>query len=153
MRKLKQAYKHDPENGKFGDCFRTCIAMILDLGRDEVPNFAEKHWNDSGNFNKAASEWLAARGLVLCFSYINGGHPLERAIAAGDALAGNSCGFIFSGMSRNGTNHATVAMGGEIWADPAIDDSGIVGPMDNGYYQIEFIAPMPVKDGGHATQT
>lgn len=36
---MKQKYRHDPENGVFGDCYRTCLAYILGFDRDSVPHY------------------------------------------------------------------------------------------------------------------
>lgn len=49
-----------------GDCWRACIASILEMKSDDVPNFvalAEKGWGkDSHGLAKA---WLRERGLVM----------------------------------------------------------------------------------------
>jgi len=39
MKLQKQAFRHDPSNGMYGDCHRTAIASILGVERDTVPNF------------------------------------------------------------------------------------------------------------------
>lgn len=31
--------KHDPENGKYGDCLRACVASLLELPSENVPHF------------------------------------------------------------------------------------------------------------------
>ena len=49
MRPQQQKFKHDPANGSYGDCFRTALACILDLDRDEVPHFNEGLQFDDGN--------------------------------------------------------------------------------------------------------
>lgn len=47
-------------NGESGDCFRTCVAMILDMDRDDVPNFME--YGADRWFTKLAW-WLRPMGL------------------------------------------------------------------------------------------
>lgn len=43
-----------------GDCWRCCIASVLELDRDEVPNFAE-----SGAYaHDAMQKWVSKRGLA-----------------------------------------------------------------------------------------
>jgi len=37
MIKRKQIYFHNPEKGSHGDCYRTCIACILEIEPVEVP--------------------------------------------------------------------------------------------------------------------
>lgn len=48
--------------------------------------------------------------------------------------------YMLSGLSANGANHIVICRNDEIMHDPAIDDSGIVGPMDNGYYYVSFLS-------------
>jgi hypothetical protein len=43
-----------------GDCFRACVASILELPLEEVPNFTE--WSD---MYKAAEEWFSTKGFKL----------------------------------------------------------------------------------------
>jgi hypothetical protein len=48
-----------------GDCWRACIASILELPIEEVPNFRE---TEKTNF-RAIEEWFQARGLALLNLY------------------------------------------------------------------------------------
>ncbi len=41
MRPQKQKYFHDPENGTWGDCDRTCVASLLCRDIEDVPHFFE----------------------------------------------------------------------------------------------------------------
>lgn len=36
IKKQKQAFKHDPANGIYGDCYRTGIACILGIDREDM---------------------------------------------------------------------------------------------------------------------
>lgn len=137
MRRQKQLFRHDSDNGIWGDCYRTAIACILDLDREEVPHFYD---NDAdGEQGRAATqEWMQARGLYL----------IEFAVVANDDLGAALHGissmnpglpFLLSGVSANGCNHVVVCLDGEIVHDPAIDNSGIVGPQDDGCYWLMFI--------------
>lgn len=56
MREVQQTIFEPP----LGDCFRACIASILDLEIDDVPNFNE-HGDD---WWCAFGKWLASRGMV-----------------------------------------------------------------------------------------
>lgn len=60
----------DPQRG---DCFRTCLACVLDLASPtEVPNFTEA---DEGHIVDARiSEWLASRGYGQILIHHDGGH-------------------------------------------------------------------------------
>src|SRR3546814_14399554 len=62
-----QLIKHDPENGAYGDCQRTCIAVILDLHPSEVPHFCDNPLADRDSpdwWHKRQTRWLAERGLA-----------------------------------------------------------------------------------------
>ena len=41
MKPIPQTILHDPADGRFGDCLRACIASILEMDSESIPNFAE----------------------------------------------------------------------------------------------------------------
>lgn len=50
---------------KIGDCFKCCIASLLELGYDEVPNFVESdHWFSD------AEAFLKERGYELSYHWL-----------------------------------------------------------------------------------
>lgn len=113
-----------------GDCWRACIASILDLPAREVPNFAHLHakWED---MVAAARQWLAPRGLAIFETYCSAGWETEKLLhwfSAGNPGAP----FILCGQSARdpNENHAVVALGGAIVHDPS--GSGIAGPCTGG---------------------
>lgn len=58
MRPQYQVILTPPE----GDCFRTCLACIMDLDRDDVPNYHfDLVMDEIGNYN----EWLRDANLYL----------------------------------------------------------------------------------------
>lgn len=57
---------HKPEQGKWGDCFRTTIAAILDIEEvSSVPHFFDNGIDGEAGL-RACDEWLSTRGLRLC---------------------------------------------------------------------------------------
>lgn len=57
----------DPE-GRKGDCFRACLASILELKSEEVPHFFELY---GYGFSKQVKEWLKERyGISLVRVFI-----------------------------------------------------------------------------------
>lgn len=38
MKPVRQLYRHDPANGVYGDCWRACIASVLELPIEDVPH-------------------------------------------------------------------------------------------------------------------
>lgn len=135
----KQLFKHDPANGSFGDCYRTAIACVLNKLPEEVPNFGV-HWDDGDTFHDSAVQYLKSINLGLSAFGFND-TELEQLLAE-LAISCKNLYILFSGVSRNGTNHTVVVYNGEIIWDPAIDNSGIVGPTLEGYYMAEFLVPL-----------
>lgn len=68
---------HNPAEGRYGDCYRTCIAILLGLDAVEVPHFVEysildakSTREDTNTTAKLAREWLAQRGqTLLCVNF------------------------------------------------------------------------------------
>lgn len=138
MKPLKQKYRHNPEKGEFGDCHRTCLAMLLEVERDSVPNFAEQAADNWSLWQELVNEFLAEHRMGMF------------RIAFADSLesvlhymrqVNPGIFYTLSGSSRNGTGHVVVAINDRIVADPALDDSGIVGPMSDGYFWVEVLVP------------
>jgi len=97
---------------KTGDCFRCCVASILDLSWRDVPNFME-HPGDA--WWTAVQEWLAARNLrcevALADDYVPPGY------------------WIASGKSPRGDYHHAVVMHGcTVAHDPHPSRAGLDGP-------------------------
>lgn len=127
----KQLCRHDPENGIYGDCHRTCIASILALPIEDIPHYHE-------NQHKQLTEWLNDRGLTFIQIVFQGINSLEDVLLT-MKLTNPGIHYILGGMARNNVNHSVVCCDNKIVCDPAIDNSGITGPMDDGHYWIQFI--------------
>lgn len=136
-----QVFRHDPENGVYGDCYRTSVANLLGLDPMTVPHFAEEAFKTGGNSDTVAlRQWLGDRGMGIVLLPMN--CELDYLLAQHGETAPRMP-WLLSGMSRNGTNHTVLCCGGEIFHDPAIDKSGIVGPCDDGYFWVEYIIVLP----------
>lgn len=59
MKPIFQTKFPTEENPKQGDCFRACIASILELRLEEVPDFCASQGDWETNFH----QWLAEKGL------------------------------------------------------------------------------------------
>lgn len=143
LKNLRQANRHNPDAGVFGDCERTAYAVLLGLSRDEVP-----HWldgvrpDDTEGRNLASAErsaWLADRGLTTFQLAWNCG--LDDVLTTMANVNGKDFCYLLSGQSRNGCNHVVVCRGDKIEVDTSIDQSGIVGPCDDGYFWVEVFVP------------
>lgn len=138
MKYYYQRFKHDPANGSYGDCHRTCIACLLDLEPEEVPNFGE-HYGDIPAFFKAEKEYLESQGLASINIAYQG--ELENVLTAIGTNDPNVY-YILGGAGARGFNHSVVACGGEIIHDPYENGGGLVGPCTDGYYWVQFFTPM-----------
>ena len=58
----------------------------------------------------------------------------------------SSCGtyYILGGQSKTGVNHTVVCHSDKIVLDPSLNDSGIIGPCDDGYYWMTFFGSSTV---------
>lgn len=125
--------KHDPANGTWGDCYRACLASILDLPSEQVPHFiqdreGQPEWRDDER------AWLAARGLQAIVMVLK--LPLPTILEWLGAM-NPEVHCIVMGMGSNGIPHAVVACGGSIVHDPG--HVGITGPLEGGQHALTFV--------------
>lgn len=132
----KQKYRHNLDEGTIGDCHRTAIACLMNRNRDDVPHFAKDTWGKPVEFNKAVDDWLMSQGLVATHSI----YECTLEVLLGHLEQLNPTAFyLLGGMSANGTEHTVIGHGGKIIWDPAIDNSGIVGPCASGVYWVTYL--------------
>jgi hypothetical protein len=137
MTPRKQLYRHNPPE-TYGDGARTCIACLLDVAPEEVPNFSELHWEDKPGWDKAESEYLGSKGYARAqFGYSCG---LEEMLAYMKSV-NPGVYYILLGTSRNGTPHDVICLDDKIVWDPSQDDSGIVGPVEGSYF-VTILVPL-----------
>lgn len=151
MKPQKQLLRHKPP-ATYGDCFRTAIAIVLDMNAADIPHFMDG--GVSGEEGAAAAEaFLNARGLTAINIVCDGARPLQAVL---DSIAGTNLRqlpvFLVTGTSRNGCAHVVVACNGDIVCDPSLDDSGIVGPCDDGFYWLTFFGALQATNGGAKQQ-
>ena len=139
---LKQRFRHDPDNGVWGDCHRAAIASVLELALDDVPHFADGGVSAEA-FNAAVDDFLAQHGLRSISSPFSG--DLRDVLHTIGTLNGGDLVYLLGGTSRTGVNHTVVCVGSEIAHDPSLSDSGIVGPCDDGYYWVSYFAPLSLS--------
>lgn len=134
MKFHKQLNFHKPDEGVYGDCQRTVLACLLDKDSpEEVPNFAEKYFNDLDGWRRSISDYLATQGYCLVEYAFN--CDLETLL---NIHKDEYCDlyYLVSGTSKNGCDHVVIAKGNQIIWDPAKDDSGIVGPGSDGLHWV-----------------
>ena len=109
--------------GREGNCFAACVATILRLPLEDVPNFcAHEDW--FARFDA----WLRERGLW----------PLKFDASAEliDNVARDALGIV-SGEAERGLMHATVWRGGAMVHDPHPSRAGLLEVVD-----VIYIVPL-----------
>lgn len=95
-----------------GNCYTTCIAMILGKNIDEVPKFEELP--DDGSWFVNSWNYLNENGYLMDIKHVRDGEsfPMEYSIA--------------SGPSPRGTwSHSVVYFDGKLYHDPYPNGNGI----------------------------
>ncbi|MDB5541901.1 MAG: Bcep22 3 [Devosia sp.] len=134
--------QHDPANGRWGDCYRACLASILELQTAQVPHFIQDRatkpeWRDDER------AWLSARGLQPIIMVLK--LPLPTIL---ECLGPMNPGvhYIVGGMGANGMPHAVVACGASIVHDPG--NVGIAGPVEGGQHVLTFVGALSAPHVG-----
>lgn len=65
---LQTIMGYNPEQGIYGDCYRTCIAVLLNMDAVDVPHFvrdSELAGKDGWHTHAKTVEWLRERGMTM----------------------------------------------------------------------------------------
>lgn len=136
--KHTQLFRHDPENGVYGDCWRATVASLLRLPIEEVPHVCDGP--DDGKAGERMREFLDSQDCALIQVPFSGDMALEHVLSfVGSAPVSGGLHWCLMGTSRTGCNHVVICRGAEIVHDPSITQSGIVGPADDGFWWVEWI--------------
>jgi hypothetical protein len=104
--------------GERGNCFAACIASILDVPLESVPNFC--NWD---NWREKVSDWLQPLG----YAYIDVMLPGDGR----DELVRYWGYHVISGDAPRGLRHSVVGLRGEIAWDPHPSFAGLLGTADD----------------------
>jgi hypothetical protein len=105
---VEQRQPHDPENGIVGDCFVACLATVLELPYEDIPEFQ----NMGDNWWKRYNSWLYNLGYYVS-EYGPDKPPVGYSIAVGPS------------PRFEGENHCVVALNGVVVFDPHPDRAGL----------------------------
>lgn len=140
----KQKNLHQPELGIYGDCFRTCLAVLLDVDALMVPHFLHNYDNRTPEeIDRSIAGWLEYQNLNLIRIQFPGEETQENIMLSANMM-GSGLPYLLSGLSRTGCNHVVVCQGTEIVCDPSLTDAGIIGPMKENYWWVEWLVGKPV---------
>lgn len=130
MKFHKQTILHDPDNGQYGDCLRTCIACLFDLNVEEVPHLHDngaEHSEAMAALDRWLSDYLPDRDVALfrLGLYCSPEHIMQYMAAHNPGMI-----YLLSGKSpRHDAGHVVIARDRDIIHDPHPDGTGLAGPM------------------------
>ena len=145
MKPQQQLLQHNQTQN--GDCFRTCLAILLDMDAIEVPHFMKdaNGDEDAENHLGEAEDWLNQIGYTLHFTPFDG--KLKDILFIQASLNKNQY-YILTGRSANDCNHSVVCCNDKVVCDPSLNGSGIVGPAESEgekYYWVGVLMPINQK--------
>lgn len=145
MKPVIQNSFYDEVAGTRGNCMSACIASILELDINDVPNFAQQATDRSLSMVSLIREWLRARDLGLVWIECRPeGEVLEYSFSA------LCCYFIASGVSPRDPHiqHAVVAWGNDLVHDPHPEGGFLMGYPTFFYFITPYFKPGQDYDTG-----
>lgn len=132
---FQQVTHHSPEQNRYGDCLRACIASLFEFDIENVPHFCDEYIYPEG-FITVLREWLAQRDLTYA-TFPVPAESLEE-FKASLRSTGMSAYHLMGGLSGT-AQHVVVARFGEVVHDPwpKIDNPfyGHLSPDADGKYE------------------
>lgn len=130
MHRLDQLFDHDEGTGVHGDCYRTCLAMILGFtSPNEVPHLYQISDDTPEAYREAEAaynEFLSSRGYVPLIVDMSSDLSFDEFVGTVGSRVGVSTPWIAGVYSSAGTNHAIVCRGARVFHNPS--KSRVLGP-------------------------
>ena len=147
MTPQRQLISHNPDMGYYGDCYRTCMAVVMGMDAKDVPHFCDGDASDLNGI-KGARDWLRPMGFGIWQNIY-----LED-VSFKDMLNSIShfsvdIPVIITGQRTKGVNHCVVAVNGKVICDPLTGEANrkpFNGPAvvdGNAWWWVEVIAKLP----------
>lgn len=109
--------------GTSGNCMAACLASILELPIEAVPNFCDAGPDDTDYWN-ACRAWLRQFGLgIITLTFTSPAQWMQLRLSGYHIVSGPS-------PRLEGMHHATVWHKGKLAHDPHPDQTGILAPED-----------------------
>jgi len=119
MKPVNQIYLHDPDNNSVGDCWRACIASVLELPIEEVPHFGLL---DVREGRREELKFLSKYGYTIYAIYGDGSMGNHPKIEVDE----NEYYFAIGVSPRDkNVHHQVVCHKGEIVHDPHPDKTNL----------------------------
>jgi hypothetical protein len=136
-----QTIREDSQRSQAGDCFRACVASILDQSIDVVPHFFRDQKGGARvepYVEIEMQKWFNELGLNIIFLPILAGNPEQAMNIFGGRYP--RLHYILVGQTIKGVHHSVVCRGNQILHDPARPAMGLHGPQENGFFTVCVIA-------------
>ena len=108
---------HVPDLGYYGDCFRTCLAVLLEKKAEEVPHFGWDGGKGGTFWNRIDAYLLGMELAMVTFPYVQS--------EVGEVMNGmkhnNPDIYYMLGCATEVADHVVVCLNGRIICDPATD--------------------------------
>ena len=141
---MKPIYQTIQANGvQQGDCFRCCIASLLELRAHNVPHFyedASEGLLDYGTVQKM-QDWFRSQANPLYYFEI--GFPVSlHQVLHGMADVNTNLSYVVTGRNRNKQTHSMLARNARFIHDPASETitDPLPFPCADGAYRVGIIA-------------
>ncbi len=143
MKFSKQLNRHWPEKGLIGDCFRTCLACLLDLHPSDVPHFVAENYSEkqTPEFRTRVDTWLRQNHRLSSIDCRYAVEEGDQQLFLDDLarVHGEDLCYLLLGKGSNGP-HYCIYRGNKLLWDPAWSNAGITAPI-NGHYWVTHLIP------------
>lgn len=122
MKPAKMISPHIPSLGLYGDCYRACVASLLELPSEKVPHFVK---DDPSNevFYARVNKFLKPMG----FTRVAIPFGIDPRITM--KLINPGLYYILSGVTDSGVGHSLVCFEDKVVHDPSPSQLELVGPL------------------------
>jgi hypothetical protein len=131
-------YKMIAAEGEPGDCLRTAIACLLEIGPVAVPHFTVDDDVPTDQVWRNVDAWLATQGMTAWFAAYPGEVPLDQVLLSVASL--NPDKYYIVGGRGYLSDHVVIALNDKIVHDPARLGGGLSGPNEQGFWMILTLA-------------
>lgn len=154
MKFHNQLNGHYLPNRLIGDCYRTCIACLLDKHPSEVPHWLENYWWNGQlvilgrEFEDAVDDWLQTQGYAKFDLPFPGENSLQDVADTIAHINGTNFLYMVGGFSPRNCGHVVIYRGRTLLWDPASDKLGLSKPMEDGNWWLTILTTSKMRYNG-----
>ena len=125
---------HQTRLGKNGNCFAACLASIMEVPLEAVPDAMDDL--DSGGYCwlKTYNAWLAETFSLYLLNIARVNDLPGGAVCMASHMAEQAAYHLIGGKSERGMMHSVVAFQGNVVHDPNPDSTGLKSVVDYGFF-------------------